>query len=128
MIHKGKTRLSAQRWAGSASAFLLAGAALLLAAPAAYANSAANIDGARATFQSGTGGVFQLFDTKCDSHPVFLDYTVEGRRSRIDFSGGCGKSGTYNLRLPRGKHVTYKACVNIQHGFDRCSGKSDDIS
>lgn len=50
------------------------------------------------------------------------------REHRIDYSGGCNTHGSYNLSLPKGKHISYKACVNVQHRFDRCSGEADDIT
>lgn len=128
MRPKAKTLLSTRQWAITGSSFMLAGAALLMATPAAYADSRANIEGARATFES-SGGVFRLYDTKCDSHPVFLDYTINGKRHRIDYSGGCNNHGTYDtLNLPKGKRITYKACVNINNGFDKCSGEADDVT
>lgn len=127
MYPKTETRHSARRWAGVGASLAMMGAALLLATPAAYADSSANIEGARATFTSD-GEVFRLYDTACDAHPVFLDYTFQGQRHRIDFSGGCNKSGTYDLSLPEGKTITYKACVNIQGGPDRCSGTSTDVT
>ncbi len=121
-----KTRLSA-RLASTGASFMLAGATLLMATPAAHADSRASIEGARATFVSN-GEVFRLYDTKCDSNPVFLDYTVQGKRHRIDYSGGCGTHGTYNLSLPENKRITYKACVNIRPGRDRCSGPTTDVT
>ncbi|MGH4024776.1 MAG: hypothetical protein ACRDRV_09340 [Pseudonocardiaceae bacterium] len=98
---------------------------MLIATPAAYADSSANIGGAHASFKS-KGEIFRLSDTACDSHPVFLDYTVLGSRHRVDFSGGCGKSATINLNVPENQTIKYKACVNIQGGPDRCSGTTTD--
>lgn len=57
------------------------------------------IGAAHATFKS-KGEIFRLSDTACDSHPVFLDYTVLGSRHRVDFSGGCGKSATIKPEHP----------------------------
>ena len=119
------TRRSARGWARAGASFAAIGAALLIATPAAYADSSANIGGAHATFKS-KGEIFRLSDTACDSHPVFLDYTVLGSRHRVDFSGGCGKSSTINLNIPENQTIKYKACVNVQGGPDRCSGTTTD--
>jgi hypothetical protein len=128
MRPKSPARLSSRRWATTGVSFLVAGTALLMATPAAYANTTANIEGARATFESSNGGVFRLYDTQCDSDPVFLDYTFQGHRHRLDYSGGCGTHATYNLHLPPGKKITYKACVNRDARPDKCSGQTDDLT
>lgn len=124
-----KSRLSVRRWAGIGASFMLAGTTLLMATPSAYANSAASTgSGARATFDSASG-IFRLYDTKCDSHPVFLVYKFQGKESRFDYSGGCNtQGGTYKPSLQHGKRITYKACVNVQHWADKCSGESDDLT
>ncbi|GAA3683217.1 hypothetical protein C8D88_11829 [Lentzea atacamensis] len=108
-----------------ASLALAAGGAML-AMPAAHADSSASIPGARATFTSD-GEIFRLYDTSCDDNPVYLRYKVNGgSEERFNFSGGCGKSATYNLDLAEGAKVEYKACVDIRPGIDRCSGWTTD--
>jgi hypothetical protein len=110
------------------TAITLAVGGVVLAAPAAYADSRAAIDGARATFTS-YGEVFRLYDTRCDSNPVYMVYKVNGgSEHRLDYSGGCGTHATYNLSFSEGARVTYKACVNIRPGFDRCSGWTTDLA
>ncbi len=107
-----------------ALALALGGAAL--AAPAAHADSSAKIDGARATFTSD-GEVFRLYDTKCDGNPVYLRYKVNsGGENRLNFSGGCNESATYNLDFAEGALVEYRVCVDIRPGVDRCSGWASD--
>ena len=123
---KPKSRLSV-RLASIGTSFVLAGAALLMATPAALANGSANIDGARATFTSD-GEVFRLYDTKCDAHPVYLQYTYQGSTRTMHFSGGCGKSATFDLDFPENQFITYRACVNIQNLPDRCSGWTSDVT
>lgn len=111
---------------GMATALAVGG--VLFAAPAASADSSATIQGARATFTS-YGEVFRLYDTQCDSNPVYLVYKVNGgAEHRLDYSGGCGTHATYNLSFGEGVRITYKACVNIRPGFDRCSGWTSDIA
>lgn len=112
---------------GAAAALALAGAAFT--APAAYADSSANTTaGAKATFTSD-GEVFKLYDTKCDGNPVYLVYKISGgSENRIDYSGGCGTHGEYNKSYAENTRVEYKACVNIDNGFDKCSGWSTDYA
>jgi hypothetical protein len=111
---------------GATAALAMAGAAFT--APAAYADSSAKTTGARATFTSD-GEIFRLYDTSCDGNPVYLVYKISGgSENRIDFSGGCDKSGEYNKSYAENTRVEYKACVNIDLAPDRCSGWSTDYA
>lgn len=105
-----------------------AAAGLLLATPSASADSCASTDGARACFES-YGDNFELSDTGCDSHSVYLKYKVSGGgEQRADYSGGCGTSSLINRDFPEGARVDYRACVNIQLGADRCGGWTTDYA
>lgn len=110
--------------AGASTALAIGG--VFLAAPAAYADSRATIEGARATFTSH-GEVFRLYDTQCDSNPVYLKYKVDGgSEHRLDYSGGCGTHAKYNMSFREGARIEYWACVNVRPGFDNCSGPATD--
>jgi hypothetical protein len=107
-----------------ALALALGGAALV--APAAQASSSASITGAKATFDPN-GEVFVLYDTKCDDDPVYLRYSLRGgSENRMNFSGGCGKSATYDKEFKEGSRVDYRVCVDIRGGVDKCSGWTTD--
>jgi hypothetical protein len=110
-----------------ALALAFGGAALV--APAAQADSSANTSaGAKATFKSD-GEIFTLHDTKCDSYTVYLVYKLRGGdEQRIEFSGGCNKSGEYNKDFREDSKVEYKACVNVNNGSDKCSAWSTDFA
>lgn len=108
-------------------ALAVGGAALV--APAAHADSSASTSaGARATFTSD-GEIFRLYDTKCDGYSVYLVYKLRGgSEQRIDFSGGCNKSGEYNKDFTEDSKVEYKACVNVNNALDKCSAWSTDYA
>lgn len=110
-----------------ALALAIGGAAMV--APAAHADSSANTSaGARATFTSD-GEVFKLYDNKCDGYSVYLVYKLRGgSENRIDFSGGCNKSGSYDKDFAEGSKVEYKACVNVNNLPDKCSAWSTDFA
>ena len=111
---------------GATAALALAGAAFT--APAAFADSTASTTGAKATFTS-EGEIFRLYDTSCDGNPVYIIYKISnGGENRIDYSGGCDTSGSYNKSYAENTKVDYKACVNINNLPDRCSGWSTDYA
>jgi hypothetical protein len=88
---------------------------------------ASTADGAKVTFDSGTN-TFVLYDTKCDAHLVYADYKIkDGGDQRHDYQGGCGNSTSWTIP-DEGGQVRYRACVNVQRGFDKCSGwKTDSL-
>ncbi|MEV6714601.1 hypothetical protein AB0M48_21500 [Lentzea sp. NPDC051208] len=110
-----------------ALALAFGGAAAI--APAAHADSSAKTSaGARATFTS-SDEVFKLYDEKCDGYSVYLVYKLRGgSEQRIEFSGGCNKSGKYDKNFSEGSKVEYKACVNVNNARDKCSAWSTDFA
>ena len=109
-----------------ALALALGGAALI--APAAQADSSASVPGGRATFNSDRE-IFRVYDTVCDANPVYLVLKFPGgSENRLDFSGGCDKSATYDKEFKEGSSVKYKVCVNVRGGLDKCSGWTNDIA
>ena len=81
--------------------------------------------GAKVTFDSATNK-FVLYDTKCDAHPVYANYRIkDGGDQRHDYQGGCGNSTSWTIS-GEGGQIKYRACVNVQRGFDKCSGWKTD--
>ena len=99
------------------------------AAPrAASSSSIANTDGTRAAeaFFNRSGGdaacdgpCIALFDAKCDSHSVYVEYQINnGSTTRRTNGGGCNT--TLRIPLSGNFNISYKACVDIQLGSDAC--------
>jgi hypothetical protein len=102
-----------------ALALAFGGAALV--APAAHADSSAQVRGAKATFTSD-GDVFRLYDTACDGSPAYLEYRLgSGSVKRRTFTAGCNKSIAWHIDFAEGALVNYRACVDLSLGIDRCS-------
>lgn len=98
--------------------------ALLVSPSRAWAgnDNTAYVNGAQADFHHRDDS-FVLFDTACDSHSVYITYGKIGYAGswRLDLKTGCGTSAKWNLDFIEGNDITFKVCVDIQFGTDRCS-------
>ncbi len=106
-------------------ALALAFGGAVMVAPAAQADSSAQVRGAKATFISDFASddeAFRLHDTACDGSPVYLQYRLGSGSVRTrTFPAGCNKSITWRMDFPEGALVNYRACVDLTAGIDRCS-------
>ncbi|MGH3794578.1 MAG: hypothetical protein ACRDSP_06780 [Pseudonocardiaceae bacterium] len=106
---------------------VMAMAAAVVVPSVAWADSGpVSTTGASASFKS-YGDSFTIKDTACDSHSVYVEY--QGPSSgRIDNGGGCGSVLHVRRNQPENQSIRYRACVNIQRDFDRCSSWQYDHS
>jgi hypothetical protein len=113
----------------SASVSVLCGlafAALTFTAPAASASGqvVSPDGGATLSYFSSVNG-FTLQDSRCDGHPVYANYRLNGGATqRVDHAGGCNTQRSWSVSGTG--TIQYRACTNIQAGPDQCSSWRTD--
>jgi hypothetical protein len=65
---------------------------------------------------------FDVYDAKCDAHPVYVEYSINGGGTTSKGNdGGCNTSQGYNLQTGYFA-IVYRVCVNNTAWFsDPCS-------
>lgn len=105
------------------SAAIVAALTVLGSVPASADSSATSTDGGAYGSFTSYGEKFFLDDIKCDSHSVYINYSVAGGSTqRFENTQGCNTPGlTLNLSVAEGTRVEWRVCTNIQLAPDNCS-------
>lgn len=105
------------------SAAIVAALTVLGSLPASADSSATSTDGGAYGSFTSYGEKFFLDDIKCDSHSVYINYSLAGGSTqRFENTQGCNTPGlTLNLSVAEGTRVEWRVCTNIQLAPDNCS-------